>query len=305
MSMKKELVTVIIPTFKRSKVIGRALDSVFAQTYKNIEVIVVDDNANEPDERRETEKIVIKYPDVVFVKNRKNLGGALTRNVGIELAHGDYIAFLDDDDVFMPTKIEKQLEMYHSKANDNPGIIVCNHPRVDFSKKLIYQNMKKIIASTSAWFTTKKVLEDVGKFEDTPSEQDTILLLKVLAAGYNIFIVNEELTVFNPHEMSDGISGLKEKNIKGFKNLIKWSRKYYRFLDEREIKDVEYYFNRKLVSMHAYNCNRREAFKCLFRMIRIKKISLVNIKSLTKIIFCNVYSKVQNRKISKRVKLEG
>ena len=78
-----DLVSVIITTYKRSNLIERAILSVLNQTYKNIEIIVVDDNANFPEERKKTETIVKKYSSIIYIANPKNLGGALSRNEGI------------------------------------------------------------------------------------------------------------------------------------------------------------------------------------------------------------------------------
>ena len=105
-----EKVTIIIPTYKRSDKIERALKSAATQTYQNIEIIVVDDNANFPDERKQTAKIVKKFQNTRLIQNQTNLGGALSRNEGIKHASGSFIVFLDDDDEFLPEKVEKQLD---------------------------------------------------------------------------------------------------------------------------------------------------------------------------------------------------
>ena len=111
--MKNEdVVSVIIPTYKRPKELERAIISVKNQTYKNIEIIVVDDNANDIEQRKSTEQVVKKYENIVYIQNKENLGGSKTRNIGIENAKGKYIAFLDDDDEFLPNKIEQQIKLY-------------------------------------------------------------------------------------------------------------------------------------------------------------------------------------------------
>ena len=110
--MNEPLVTVIITTYKRPDKIERAIDSVINQTYPNIELIVVDDNIKDTQERKETEKIVERYSNIRYIKNEKNLGGALSRNVGIKEANGEFISFLDDDDKYKPTKIEEEYKCY-------------------------------------------------------------------------------------------------------------------------------------------------------------------------------------------------
>ena len=125
-------VSVIIPTYKRSHFLQRAIDSVLNQTYKNLEIIVVDDNEPNSDFRKKTEMKMQKYADntkVVYIKNNKNLGGALARNEGIFNATGDYITFLDDDDIYLPQKIEVQL-----------GYMLKNDWDLSFSDVRIHNN---------------------------------------------------------------------------------------------------------------------------------------------------------------------
>lgn len=101
------MISVIIPTYNRFDSLLKAVESVKNQTYQNIEIIVVDDNST--DERYENNMIEgIKYIKIEE-GSKEILGygcGALPRNIGMECANGEYIAFLDDDDVWMPDKLE-------------------------------------------------------------------------------------------------------------------------------------------------------------------------------------------------------
>src|SRR5690606_21643920 len=108
--MDKPIVSVIIPTYNRPERLTRAINSVLDQTYKNIEVLVVDDNNPHTDFRKETEIVMRKYKDndqVKYIKHPRNKNGAAARNTGIQASAGKYIAFLDDDDEFLPNRIEK------------------------------------------------------------------------------------------------------------------------------------------------------------------------------------------------------
>ena len=100
-----ELVSAIITTFHNEKFLSRAIECLINQTYRNIEIIVVDDNDPESDERRQTEHIMNKYPQVIYLKHIKNMNGASARNTGISVAKGKYIVFLDNDDIFFSTHI--------------------------------------------------------------------------------------------------------------------------------------------------------------------------------------------------------
>lgn len=98
------LVSVIIPTYKRPQMLGRAIDSVLSQNYENLEVVVVDDNTDDDEFRLETIRFMAKYASdsrVKYIKHRINQNGSSARNSGILHAKGEYIAFLDDDDFFL------------------------------------------------------------------------------------------------------------------------------------------------------------------------------------------------------------
>lgn len=102
-------VSVIICTYKGEDSLKRAILSVLNQTYKNIELIVVDDNGIGTDHQIKTHDIVTKFDDVIYIPHKTNLNGAAARNTGFSFSSGDYICFLDDDDIMLPTRIEKSV----------------------------------------------------------------------------------------------------------------------------------------------------------------------------------------------------
>ena len=111
--MEQPLVSIIIPTYKRPDTLDRAINSVLNQTYKNIEVIVVDDNNPDTEARSKTEHIMSVYADnprVRYIKHEKNKNGSAARNTGARYSQAKYVAFLDDDDEFFPEKIEAQVK---------------------------------------------------------------------------------------------------------------------------------------------------------------------------------------------------
>lgn len=110
--MSRPLVSVIIPTYKRCDMLPRAINTVLTQTYKNVQVIVVDDNDPETEWRHATSLIMQAYQNdsrVRYICHHKNLNGSVARNTGIRESSGDIITFLDDDDLYKPEKIEKQV----------------------------------------------------------------------------------------------------------------------------------------------------------------------------------------------------
>lgn len=114
--MKSRLVSIIIPTFDRPIMLKRTINSVLNQTYKNIEVIVVDDNNPDTPSRKETTKLMTEFEDkrIVYIKHNKNKNGSAARNTGFKVSNGDYIMFLDDDDEFFDRKVQEQLNRMES-----------------------------------------------------------------------------------------------------------------------------------------------------------------------------------------------
>lgn len=107
-----QLVSVIIPTYGGNISLKRAIDSVLEQDYPSLEIVVVDDNDPQTNARRCTEKIMdvfSEHPQIKYIKHEKNKNGSAARNTGVGSSRGEYIAFLDDDDMFLPQKISKQV----------------------------------------------------------------------------------------------------------------------------------------------------------------------------------------------------
>lgn len=301
--MMKELITIIITTYNRSDKIENAIKSAINQTYNNFEIIVVDDNSNNIDERKKTQKIVEKYATIKLIQNDDNLGGALSRNVGIEKANGNLISFLDDDDVYLPNRLEEMYQTYLEHKDEKIGLVYCSCDRIDDNKNILgsyinnydglplYRQMLGCIAGTSMWLAPKNVLKEVGLFENSPCKQDSILLLKIIANGYNVYSVNKCLVLYYEHG-GNGISGTKKSNIDGLINYRNWCRKYYYLLkDNNQIKNVEYNFSRQLVSLYVINNMMSEAKNELKYLIKTKPFSINTLKGFYKIYFRDHYIK--------------
>lgn len=142
---EKDLVSVIIPTYKRSEMLLRALDSILNQTYKNIEVLLVNDNEPDDEFSVEVRKKVEKYQSDArfnFIMQKKHVNGAVARNVGIKKAKGEYIAFLDDDDWWEANKIEEQVKEI-KKLDDSWGGVSC--------KFTLYDEIHNVIGRTKKY----------------------------------------------------------------------------------------------------------------------------------------------------------
>ncbi len=112
-------VSVVIPAYNSSDVISEAIESVLSQTYKDFEIIVVDDGGTD-----NTEEIIRSYDFPVNYIKQENGGAAVARNTGMHAARGDYIALLDSDDIWLPSKLEKQIEFLERETD--VGVVCCD-----------------------------------------------------------------------------------------------------------------------------------------------------------------------------------
>ena len=173
---KEGLVSVVIPTFKRSDTLARAIQSVLNQTYKELEILVVDDNIRESVESIMVHEIVSSFEDnrVRLVEQEKHINGAVARNEGIKAAQGEYVAFLDDDDEFMAEKIEKQVAFLNS--HQDVGGVSCLYKvymngavthtcRPYTGDNLQFQVLSRQVAIlTSTFMCRKPLIEKSGAF---------------------------------------------------------------------------------------------------------------------------------------------
>ena len=105
--MSKPLVSAIIPNYNYAKYLSDSIESVLAQTYPNVEIIVVDDGSGD-----DSKAVIDSYGDKITAIYQKNQGVSAARNNGVAAAKGVYLAFLDADDIWLPTKLERQVEMF-------------------------------------------------------------------------------------------------------------------------------------------------------------------------------------------------
>ncbi|MEB9683300.1 hypothetical protein BK742_21005 [Bacillus thuringiensis serovar pingluonsis] len=130
MNIKNPLVSIIIPTYNRARYFKLALESAISQTYRNIEIIVVDDSTNS-----ETyyliQSYLQKYPYIKYYRNPKNIGGALNFIQGYQYSTGEYINFLMDDDLFHPNKIQTMIEYFLNDDSDEIKLVTSYRSLID------------------------------------------------------------------------------------------------------------------------------------------------------------------------------
>lgn len=195
------MVSVVIPTFNRSRLVARAIRSVQGQTYSNLEIIVVDDAS-----RDDTEQVVaaISDPRIRYLRHQTNRGGSGARNTGIHAATGAYIAFLDDDDEWEPTKTAEQL-----KALADYDAVLCTsdehrHGIERFAARtsvgLDDLRQGLFTAGGTGVLMAKTVVLQETLFDETlPNCQDWDIFIRI-AKRYKIGYINQPLVRYNEGE---------------------------------------------------------------------------------------------------------
>lgn len=187
-------VSVVIPTYKRPDQLSRAVDSVLNQSYPYVDVIVVDDNNPNTEGRSKTEAIMVKYSGnsrVKYIKHEVNRNGSAARNTGAKHSTANFIAFLDDDDEYLPKKIESQLILLESLGEDwgccYSRHYDCFNGKMNISTEkrqgdvyLLALMRKLAIAAGSNLLIRKDLFDKVGGFDESFVRfQDLELLAKL------------------------------------------------------------------------------------------------------------------------------
>lgn len=246
-----ERVSVVIPTYNRPAELQRALHSVVAQGYPDLEIIVIDDNVNNPDARENTAGVVRSFTAPVRLEqNTVSLGGAGSRNRGIDIATGAFIAFLDDDDEWLPDKLSSQVALLQSLPDDfacvDTGFYEVNQekgtkrfvqPRLRgeiFSRLLVKHRGRAPKLSTL--LCKASVLREIGGFDpQLPARQDLDLYLRIARHHQFEFLV-QPLAIKHVHS-GEQITDSTAKKIQGFDMLY---RKYFDDLRQRPILHMMY-----------------------------------------------------------------
>ncbi len=223
--MKDDLISIIIPVYNAEKFLDETINTVLNQTYKNFELILVNDGSKD-----KSVDVIKKYNDkrIKLIDNKNNKGTALSRNDGIRKAKGRYICFLDADDLWNKEKLEKQINFMKEKecafsftgyefANENG---IPNGKKVYIPKKLNYKSALKntTISTITVMIDTKKMDKDLIYMNNVKSE-DTATWWNILKNGYEAFGLNEILSFYRRSEGT--LSSNKIEAIRRIWNLYR------------------------------------------------------------------------------------
>ncbi len=239
------LVSVIVPTYRRENEFKNALESLALQTYLDVEIVVIDDNGNE-EWNNKIASIVSDFMNkhnsinLRFIVNSPNQGSAKTRNIGIEAANGEYITFLDDDDIYLPEKIEKQVEFTRSGGydftitdlylyNENDKLIdkrIRNYITETTQEALTVYHLMHHMTGTDSMMFTKKYLTDIGGFDTIDVGDEFYLMQRAIDGGGKFgYLPGCDIKAY----VHTGIGGVSsgEGKIKGENTLYEHKKKYF------------------------------------------------------------------------------
>lgn len=247
-------VTIVIPTYGGGQFLERCVDSVQAQTYKNIEIIIVDDNGKGTGKQQETAKIMSKYADderVRYVCHSVNKNGSAARNTGVKAASGDYIAVFDDDDEMYPCFVEEHMKVLPSLPEDY-ALTYCGSDVYDGNNELIERReatfsgqdlyslfLHEVEVSSSTLMIRKNIYEELGGFDESfRRHQDWEFTARVMAKykvkalpviGYARYKVKRN----NP---SNTLQALKYR-----RHYLEKMKPYIELLPQKQQKDIVIY----------------------------------------------------------------
>jgi len=240
LSMTK--VSVIIPTFNRAHLVGRAISSALFQTFENYEILVVDDGSTDS-----TGKVVAQFGSRIrYIPLGTNRGVSAARNAGIRESSAPYIAFLDSDDYWLPEKLSAQIRFFQ----DDPEVLICQIEehwirrgrRVNPGKihqkpsgDIFSPSLRLCLVSPSAVMISRSLLDETGLFDETlPACEDYDLWLRI-AARYPIPLIERPLVIKtggHSDQLSRRFFGMDRFRIRSLANLL--HRNTLTFAQEQE-----------------------------------------------------------------------
>ena len=194
------MISVIMPCYNAQSFVGEAIESVIEQSWKNLELIVIDDGSQDL-----SSQVVKKWAEkddrIIFFTNEKNVGVSETRNRGIELSKGEWIAFLDSDDVWEKDKLEKQMALAVDRKAD---FVFSSCSMIDEKNRYIgemsrvpiqanYRELQRWNMITCSSVLVKRELLGECRFKQDDSREDYILWLRLLRKSSFAYAVREPL----------------------------------------------------------------------------------------------------------------
>jgi glycosyltransferase involved in cell wall biosynthesis len=227
--MPQSLISVIIPAHNRAHYLGETLESVFTQTAPPAEIIVIDDGST--DDTKTSLSSLINQGRIRYYY-QEQAGVSAARNKGMDLAASPFIAFLDSDDIFLPTKLEKQISVFEKYPN--LGFVHCFYSKFDDSGRdlgtrdtsrfsgIIYPSMLQewsVLMAMPCMLARTEVIREIGTFDQNLVWAEDMDLWRRIARRYPVGVVNEVLVRVRVHPVS--ISHEHRGELFGFTDYLK------------------------------------------------------------------------------------
>lgn len=256
MTMKSPMVSIIVATYRRSEELERALESIVTQTYKNFEVVLVDDNDDKT--WNETVELIVKkikekHPEIQIttIRNHPNMGSAITRNIGINAARGEYICFLDDDDIYMPCRLVNQLKPMISMDADygitdlalyNEKDKLVDMRKRDYIKSNSKEDLLKYhlmyhMTGTDTLMFKREYLAKIGCFDSIDIGDEFYLMAKAIEnEGKFLYVPTCDVKAYvhNSGSLSSG-----KGKILGENRLYEYKKNFFEKLSSKDIKYIK------------------------------------------------------------------
>lgn len=302
------IISVILPAFNASKTISEAIDSILSQSFKDWEMLVINDGSID-----NTKDIIQGYTDsrIKYIENEGNKGLVYSLNRGISLSQGVYIARMDADDISLPTRLEEQLKYLQDKDLDLCG---CTTTHVDMNNKVIIPVVNKsypprVIGrclkydnciAHPTWFGKKKLFEDLNGYRDFHACEDYDFLLRAVIKGAQVGICDKNL--FWYRDNSQGISGSNcykqklsayylQQNLKRINevtpiHLENFIKECYNKEDDKKFVDSYNQFEYGINELRKKNLI---GFVSIFKAVRNSKLVRIRASQLLNIILIRLF----------------
>jgi len=259
--LENKLVSILIPAYNVENYVGRAIESALNQTYKNIEVIIVDDGSID-----KTAEVVKKYLGdkrvrYIYQENKK-LAGA--RNTGMRNAKGEYFAMLDADDIFLPNKVEEQVKYFESHPDcdfcysnlwlfneNNSDILIEIKYKFYSGKEVFEQLLKRSFINTLTVMIKRSVVERFGYLDEKYTHaEDLEYFLRLAYMGANFCFLDKKLAKFCVRQNGPHQSGFEGD----LKNKLSALQIYAELKDKMSLEDRKKYKMGKYISHWQIKC---------------------------------------------------
>lgn len=252
-----KLVSVVVATYKREAELKNALESLAKQTYPNMEIVLVDDNGNDEWNSKVSETVEVfrnRYPKIKLecIVNNTNQGSSKTRNIGIHSANGDYITFLDDDDIYLPDKIRKQVEFMETNQCDYSitDLILYNEDDKKINRRirsyikettvesLRLYHLKYHMTGTDTIMFKKEYLIQIGGFASIDVGDEFYLMQRAIEEGGKFgYLPGCDIKAY-VHTGDGGLSSGDGK-IKGENALYEYKKTFFNQLEAGDIRYIK------------------------------------------------------------------